>query len=205
MLILKGFRFGMLLQLAIGPMCLLVFHTAVKNGFMMAFVLVLAIAIVDGSYITLSGLGVAGLMKSNKVQMVLKLFGCLVLMVFGISMMVEAYIGYAIIPRISLLSGEQESNIFLKGLLLTASNPLTIIFWGGVLSTQVADHHYGKLQLLFFGMGCVLSTLVFLSAVALLGTCFSQFLPQHIITILNLFVGVLLVFFGVKILLKKNV
>ena len=29
----KGFKFGMILQIAIGPICLFVFQTACKSGF----------------------------------------------------------------------------------------------------------------------------------------------------------------------------
>ena len=51
MIILKkyfdGLKFGMLLQIAVGPMCLMVFNTAKNAGFFVALSLVLAIAIVD--------------------------------------------------------------------------------------------------------------------------------------------------------------
>jgi hypothetical protein len=42
-MIYKGFKFGMLLQLAIGPMCLMVFNTSATYGFLVALSLVLAI------------------------------------------------------------------------------------------------------------------------------------------------------------------
>ena len=43
---LDGLKFGMLLQLAVGPMCLMVFNTAKNVGFLVAITLVLAIALV---------------------------------------------------------------------------------------------------------------------------------------------------------------
>lgn len=39
-MIYKGFKFGMLLQLAIGPMCLMVFNTSTTYGFWMGLSLV---------------------------------------------------------------------------------------------------------------------------------------------------------------------
>lgn len=33
---LKGFKFGMLLQLAIGPICLFIFQTSITKGFFVA-------------------------------------------------------------------------------------------------------------------------------------------------------------------------
>ena len=52
----SGLRFGMLLQIAIGPMCLMVFNTAKNAGFWVAMSLVLAVALVDAFYIALAAL-----------------------------------------------------------------------------------------------------------------------------------------------------
>ena len=41
----SGLRFGMLLQIAIGPMCLMVFNTAKNAGFWVAMSLVLMIIV----------------------------------------------------------------------------------------------------------------------------------------------------------------
>jgi lysine exporter protein (LYSE/YGGA) len=49
----------MLLQLAVGPMCLMVFNTAKNVDFLVALTLVLAIALVDAFYIILASLGVS--------------------------------------------------------------------------------------------------------------------------------------------------
>lgn len=63
---LKGLKFGMLLQLAIGPMCLLVFHTAQENGFTLGFILVLAIALVDAFYIALACFGIGRILTKKR-------------------------------------------------------------------------------------------------------------------------------------------
>ena len=56
---IDGLKFGMLLQLSIGPMCLMVFNTAKNVGFTVAFTLVMAIALVDAFYISLACFGVS--------------------------------------------------------------------------------------------------------------------------------------------------
>ena len=65
-MIYKGFKFGMLLQLAIGPMCLMVFNTSATYGFLVGLSLVLAISLIDGLYITLSGLGIAAIINKYR-------------------------------------------------------------------------------------------------------------------------------------------
>lgn len=202
-MIIKGFRFGILLQLAVGPMCLLVFNTSASEGILSGLVLVSAISLVDGLYILLSGLGIASIMKNIQIQRMIKLFGCAVLMLFGISMITGA-LGIKLLPSFLLFSAKSQENVFLKGLLLTASNPLTILFWSGVFSTQVIQHKLNKLQLFYFGLGCILSTLSFLSIIALLGTIISRFLPQNIVTGMNIVVGVLLILFGLKLFISRR-
>jgi Putative threonine efflux protein len=201
-MIFKGFKFGMLLQLAVGPMCLLVFTTSTAHGFFMGLTLVFAIALIDAFYITLSGVGVAALIGKKQVKTAVKIFGGTVLIIFGLN----AFLGIfdlSILPDIRMFQNVSSKNIFLQGLLLTASNPLTIIFWSGVFSSQVVENQFNKKQLCFFGVGCVLSTLFFLTVVALLGSLLSGFLPDLLIDILNGAVGLALIFFGIKLFFKK--
>jgi len=202
-MIYKGFKFGMLLQFAVGPMCLMVFNTSATYGFLMGLSLVLSIALIDGVYITLSGVGAAAIINVEKIKSVVKILGCIVLVLFGTNTITTAF-SFSFLPSIALFSKVSSENIFIQGLLLTASNPLTIIFWSGVFSVQVIENELSRKQLFFFGFGCVLSTLVFLSVVAFSGSILSGFLPQIIIRILNVVVGFVLIYFGIKLLLKKT-
>ena len=63
-IIRQGFKFGMLLQLAIGPVCLFVFNTGAQRGFFSGWSAAAAVVVVDYLYITLSGFGVAAVLKS---------------------------------------------------------------------------------------------------------------------------------------------
>lgn len=201
-MIFKGFKFGMLLQLAVGPMCLMVFNTSATYGFWMGLSLVLAISLIDGLYIILSGLGVAMIINKEKIKSAIKVLGCIVLVLFGINTATGAF-GFTLLPDLKLFSNATNHNVFLQGVLLTASNPLTIIFWGSVFSTQVAENNFSKKQLVFFGIGCILSTISFLTIISFLGSILSGFLPQIIIQILNFSVGIILIYFGIRLLLKK--
>lgn len=202
-MILKGIKFGMLLQLAVGPMCVMVFQTSATYGLLISLSLVLAIAIVDAIYIALSGLGIAAILNNNRVKYIIKIFGCIVLVLFGANTIAGAF-HLTLLPSITLFSNISGRSVFVQGLLLTASNPLTIIFWSGVFSTQIIEHNYNTRQLFFFGFGCVLSTLCFLSLIAILGTVISGFLSQNVIEFLNICVGIILIYFGIRLLLKKQ-
>lgn len=198
----KGLKFGMLLQLAVGPMCLLVFSTSTTKGFFTGITLVLAIALIDAFYITLSGLGVAALIGKGRTKYVIKIFGGIVLILFGLQYILGIF-HLTILPNINILSHISNQSVFLQGLLLTASNPLTIIFWSGVFTTQLIEHELTKKQLFLFGIGCVLSTLFFLTGIAALGNIISGFLPAIIISLLNGAVGLIIMFFGIKMSLRQ--
>lgn len=201
-MIYKGFKFGMLLQLAVGPMCLMVFNTSTTYGFLMGLSLVLAISLIDGLYITLSGIGIGAVINRPKIKSIFKILGCIVLVMFGANTIAGAF-DLGLLPDLKLFTNVTNQSIFIQGLLLTASNPLTIIFWGGVFSTQVIENDYSKRQLILFGFRCILSTLSFLTFVSLCGSVLSVFLPQKIIQFLNISAGVILIYFGIKLLLKK--
>lgn len=201
-MIYRGFKFGMLLQLAVGPMCLMVFNTSTTYGFLVGLSLVLAIALIDGLYITLSALGVAVIINKEKIKYIIKILGCVILVIFGANTIAGVF-EFTLLPTVSLLTNISSRNTFIQGLLLTASNPLTIIFWSGVFSTQIIENELSKKQLFFFGAGCILSTLVFLTGIAFCGSILSGFLPLIMIQILNVIVGIILIFFGIKLLFNK--
>ena len=197
----SGLKFGLLLQIAVGPMCLMVFNTAKNVGFLIALSLVLAIALVDAFYITLAGLGVSKLLEKEKIKKIFKIIGSLVLILFGINIILNVF-GKNIIPGLNLKP--TSTNIFIQGLVLTLSNPITIVFWGSVLTTKIIEDKLKKKELIIFSIGLVSSTLSFLTLVAILGTMLSNFIPDNISSILNVIVGILIIFFGIKMLVKKE-
>jgi threonine/homoserine/homoserine lactone efflux protein len=202
-MVLKGLKFGMLLQLAVGPMCLMVFNTSTAYGIFYGLHLVLAITLIDTLYIALSCVGVAAVINKAKVKAFIKLAGCLVLVLFGANI-ISGVFDLSLLPDIALFSNASSENLFVQGLLLTASNPLTIIFWSGMFSTQMIENEWNKKQLFFFAVGCVMATITFLTIVAFLGSILNGFLPQVIMQFLNVSVGIVLIFFGIRLLCKKG-
>ena len=198
---LDGLKFGMLLQLAVGPMCLMVFNTAKNVGFLVALTLVFAIALVDAFYIILASLGVSKILDKPKLKKALKIIGSLVLIIFGANIILNVF-NINIIPGLNLKP--TSSNIFIQGLILTLSNPITIVFWGSVLTTKIIEDKLNKKELTVFSVGLVSSTLIFLTFVAVLGTMLSSFIPENVSSIMNIIVGILIIFFGIKMLLKKE-
>lgn len=196
-----GLKFGLLLQLAVGPMCLLVFNTAKNNGFLTSMSLVLAVTLVDAFYILLASLGVSKLLEKKNVKNIFKIISSIVLILFGLNIILSVF-NVNIIPGLNL--NVTSTNIFIIGLLLTLSNPLTIIFWTSVLTTKLIDDKLSKKELFIFSIGLISSTIFFLTLIAILGTILSSYIPDFISSILNIIVGFLIIGFGFKILIKKE-
>ncbi|WP_010243539.1 LysE family translocator [Acetivibrio cellulolyticus] len=197
-MILKGFKFGMLLQLAIGPVCFYIFDTGSKKGFLAAESSVLAVAIVDAFFILLAILGITAFLKNDKINSLFKILGSAILAFFGIK---------TIMGSISVSPGNYVGtlyNPFVVGLMLTISNPLTILFWAGVFTSKITEDKFEKKSLFLFGLGAVLSTIVFLSGVGAIGSIAASFLPPVIISILNAIVGIVFLYFAIKLLVKKK-
>jgi putative Mn2+ efflux pump MntP len=89
-------------------------------------------------------------------------------------------------------------SVFLKTLVLTLSNPLTILFWVGVFSTKVSEENMNKKDMYYFGLGAVISTMTFLTTISVMGSFINNFLESTIINTLNFIVGLVLIAFGIK-------
>ena len=160
---LKGLRFGMIIQFAIGPVCLFILSTAINTNFMNSLIAVFAVVIVDAIYIILAIFGIVSFIKIPKYQLIFKVLSGLIVLLFGINIIMNN-IGFNFIPNINLFSFNKESNSFIYAFVLTASNPLTILFWSGVLSSKIIDDNLKNKDLKYFGFGCISATFIFLTS-----------------------------------------
>ena len=197
----NGFKFGMLLQFAIGPVCLFIFQIAALKGFYTAFTGVLGVSIIDGLYILSAILGIAYIIERKSTKIALKIFGAIVLLIFGASNVLSLF-NISLLPSLGLDNVSYSGNAFLSAVILTASNPLSIIFWAGVFSAKLAEEGMKRRDFYSFGFGALLSTVFFLTIIFIRGSLTGTFLPSYIIQILNLVVGFLLIYFSIRMFLS---
>jgi threonine/homoserine/homoserine lactone efflux protein len=199
---LDGTRFGLLLQLAVGPVCLFVLHTGSDRGAWQAMVAVAGVALVDLVYVALAILGVARWAESDRMRRALLHVGAAIVALFGLDVIASA-LGVPLLP--SLARGghlESHSSTLLGAILLTGSNPLTIVFWAGVFSAKVAAERYGRGALWLFSLGCVFATVAFLTVIALGGALVGRSAPGHLLQWLNVAVGCVLLYLAARLTLR---
>ena len=167
--IVSGFSFGLILQAAVGPISLFIFSTAAANGFPSAFAAVIGVTAADALFIFLAVTGVTSFIHSERLAVQFRRIGAVVIALFGILIMLESQ-GKSILPTLSLTSAATESGYFMKGLLLTAGNPLTILFWGGICSVRMGNTGLSGREMYLFGSGAALSTLLCQTALAAFGS-----------------------------------
>ena len=190
---IEGIKFGMVLQFIIGPMCLLVFHTSKNYGFLFTIPLIFTIAFVDAFYITLACIGASKVLNNKKFKRIFKVFGAIVLILFGLNTILNVF-NINIIPGIKI--NPTTKNIIVKGLLLALSNPITIMFWGSVLTTKIIEDKMKKKDLLIFCVGLVSATIIFQFCVAGVGSMIGRFVPNIISSIINVLIGILIMYYG---------
>ena len=200
---LRGFKFGMILQLAVGPVCLYVFKVGGNKGVINALSVVLGVCLIDTLYILLAIWGIAAFISNEKVKHLFTFLGALIFGIFGLETILGVF-GWSVLPSLSFLSTVKTTSSFLEGIVLTASNPLTILFWTGVFSTEIAEDQLKREEVYYFGLGCVLATLSFLTVMAVTGSLTRHFIYKEIVSALNVTVGFILIYFALKMLLRRT-
>lgn len=195
---LKGFRFGMLLQIAIGPVCVYIFSAAATNGFWVAESGVAAAVLADWIYIMIAILGIGGLLqKKPGIQRGMSVAGGIIIFLFGLNMILPLW-GLDVSAGHLFHTQSHQNRVFIQTFLLTVSNPLGILFWVGVFSGKIAEECWERRTLFIYGAGAVASTLFALTITAGFGTTVKNFLSVQILLYLNVCVGLCLCGFACK-------
>jgi threonine/homoserine/homoserine lactone efflux protein len=193
----------MLLQIAVGPVCLFIFQTAAISGFLPAGSGVIAVVLVDALFIFAALAGIGALIEKRPgLKATLKYAGAAVLILFGLNLVIGS-IWTGFLPALNLSETAGADSAFLRAALITFSCPLTILFWAGVFAQRAAEQNLDKRGMALYGLGAVLSTLASLTVVAALGGLTHTFLSEPVIRVLNLIVGLVLIGFGVWTAVKK--
>ena len=116
--------------------------------------------------------------------------------------MICSSLGKPLIPSLGITSSSK--NLIVQCLVLALSNPITIIYWSTVLTSKLLEEKFSKKQLLTFCFGLISATIMFLTFVSVIGTLIGTFLPNIVSNILNILVGLLITYFGIRLLLKEE-
>lgn len=202
MICIDGFLTGMLLQISLGPVFLFVAQASVQHGLLNGLASVLAVVLVDGVYISLAAAGLGEVLKRPNVQPWFAVGSGLVLLLFGASFFISGIRALESVGAVNVVEvGVSPFQSFTAGFLLTASSPLTIVFWTGVLAAKASEKNYSGKELVVFSGGAIASTAVFLGAAVCLISALKRSIPVEVIPWLNIAVAMLIIVYAFRGLL----
>lgn len=192
-----GFKLGALLQIGgMGPISLLLFQLAALLPLKSVLGGVVAVTLADACYILISLLGIIGIIKQvKKTSNIFKKINGVIIIYLGLS-----FILMSLSARISYLDfyDWNGKSVFAGVFILTMLNPVTVICYTGVFNAKVLDLHMSNKRLFLFGLGTLLSTPLFMLLVVTAGALGGAFLPDVLVDVMNVLVGLLLIYWGTK-------
>lgn len=200
---LSGLKLGMVLQVGgMGPICFLLFQLASLLPLKAVLGGVVAVTLVDAIYIAVSVLGILGIIRQTEaISNIFKKITGIVILFLGVSFSLmffseetaDAFMKY----------NWTVDNVFATLFFLTIINPVTIFCFTGVFTANLIDKKINRKQLILFALGTLCSTPIFLSMVSVAGALGSHYFPMELVKILNLLVGLILIYWGLKYIFPK--
>lgn len=184
--VLAGFALGFAVAAGFGPISVLALTSGLRHGFAPAFGVAVGVALIDGLYALLAGLGLAALVPSDELQVV----GGVALVVIGASM-------------VRLSGGEAMAlATFRRGLAValaaTLANPLTIVSWAAAFTAVVPELSISRVETLsVLPLSVSLGTLTWFTILAAAATLFGRRLGPRTLRAASVVAGVAIALFGV--------
>lgn len=192
-----GFKLGMALQVGtVGPVCLLLFHYATVLSLPAALLSVWGATLATAIYMTISIIGIAKVVKKCDTKNDLfRIVSGIIIMILGISfcLMAATHTDEVINHEVW-----QYKNSFLTVFLVNILNPLAIVNYTALFTSKTIEAKYTIHQTVLYALGILAASLLFLSFVVLLGHFGTSFFPPMLLSILNIVVGLTLVYWGIR-------
>jgi threonine/homoserine/homoserine lactone efflux protein len=189
--VLAGFALGFAVAAGFGPISVLALTSGLRHGFAPAFGVAVAVALVDGFYALLAGLGLAALVPGDELQVV----GGVALVVIGVGM-------------VKLSGGDAMAlSTFRRGFVValaaTLANPLTIVSWAAAFTAVVPELDISERQTVtVLPLSVSLGTLTWFTILAAASTFFGRRLGPRTLRIASVVAGVVIAAFGVVFVVR---
>ena len=189
--VFAGFALGFAVAAGFGPISVLALTSGLRHGFAPAFGVAVGVALVDGFYALLAGLGLAALVPGDAFQVV----GGAALVLIGAGM-------------VKLSGGDAIAlSTFRRGLTValaaTLANPLTIVSWAAAFTAVVPELDISKTETATVLPLCVsLGTLTWFTILACAATFAGRRLGPRALRVASVVAGVAIAAFGVVFVVR---
>ncbi|GMQ23644.1 LysE family transporter [Algoriphagus sp. oki45] len=196
---LEGVSMGLLLSVIVGPVFFTLITNSLQHGFRYAMVLALGILCSDALYVMITYFGISFLANTDLFEKVLGYGGGLILTGFGISSLVKKQVERPNTGGITL-PVPKKRNAFAKGFSINGINPFVLLFWISIASLVTLKETWTGSQISLYYVG-ILGTVFLIDLLkAFIAKQLSRFVTPRLMRLLNKGVGLVMVFFGLRML-----
>lgn len=193
MLFLKGMLVGVPAIFFVGPVLLTLLQASIEYGRKSGLAVALGIAASDVVCVALAYIGVARYLQNPAHQSWLGTIGGCVIMGFGVGMLLSK-------PKLSQesvdLGTRHLTSLFVKGFLVNFVNPFVFAYWIGALSIMASHTRPTVATVSIYFGGAIAVILGTDSLKVLLAERLRERLTPPVLTKINFYAGIGLVFFG---------
>lgn len=195
MTLLSYVLLGLSLSAPIGPINAAQLDRGIRGGFLPAWLVGLGAVVGDIVYLILVYFGVVHFLNTSFMKTFLWAFGFFVLIYIGIESLITA----RNIKLSETRNSEAMSKSFFAGLLMSLSNPMSILFWlgiyGSVLAQTAMDHTTA--ELILYSGAIISGLLIWDVTMAGFASAFRRFLTVRALKLVSVLSGLSLIAFGI--------
>ena len=149
--LLLGVVFGLTITVSFGPGFIALFQTSITRGQLAGFVVATGILMSDLLLVSVSYFGLSGLVQ-QKYYRIMGILAGVILVVTGV---VSFFRETEIVIRPENSQGLKESipGLLMKGFLLNVANPLSLVFWIGIVAFAAKSWGISSYNVLWFFTG----------------------------------------------------
>lgn len=197
--LLEGISMGLLLSVIVGPVFFTLITNSLERGFRYAMVLALGILCSDTLYVIITYFGIRILADTTLFELVLGYVGGLILIGFGISSLAKKSVQRPNTGGIEFPALKKRT-AFAKGFSINGINPFVLLFWISIASLVSMKEAWSGNQVLAYYAGILLTVFSIDLAKAFVAKQLSRFVTPKLMWILNKGVGVIMIFFGIRMI-----
>jgi threonine/homoserine/homoserine lactone efflux protein len=186
---------GITLAAPIGPASIAIIRNGLKHGFWGGFMTALGVVSADTTYLLIVYLGLSTIITIPAVKLLIWVFGAIVLL----------YLGYQSIKDSSknidiarVTTKIKSGNLFVSGYGINISNPMAVVWWGGVFGSILANSlsSVSKISALLLSFSIVIGIMMWHTFLSLLTHWGNRILNKTLFKYISIFSGLILIWFG---------
>ncbi len=205
-IIINGLQLGIVLAFLVGPVFFTIIQTSIEQGFGKGVMVALGVSLSDTMYVVICYFGFSKIMANANFQEYMAYVGGTLLIGFGL----YHFLVKSRARHVNHLTPIMEKRLYryvIKGFLINGMTPMVLFFWISTVSIATINFGYseaGQFALFFASvLGIVLATDILK---AYLADKLRLLMTPRASKIINIVMGVVLIFFGVRlILLAKTI